>query len=304
MRPDNAQAISHRPSQTPWVAYCALFISTMTFIFGNNIGSRLFALASTLQTNNNTIVEAFIALINIALAIFVLLDLRIFHQVKLQDDSSPALSSFKQLLNGWKLLWITWILFYGCLAAQWFQLFSPNIQKFVSPTEDALNLINGFFFYYLFFVLDQPSVASESDPNRAESFRQNNIITAIFGVMLFVISTAWWDKGELLSKLIPAYIAVGMAFFFGRLDSHYLKLKRVVLAPLYLYAVIQLYWGRDISDTTKFNHERVSILILALILKFAIFYILSRLFRDEKFRRYFTVAEEGLKRAGAENPLT
>jgi len=38
----------------------------------------------------------------------------------------------------------------------------------------------------------------------------------------------------------PAYIAPGMAFFFGRLDSHYQKLRIAILAPLYLYAVMQL----------------------------------------------------------------
>jgi hypothetical protein len=33
-----------------------------------------------------------------------------------------------------------------------------------------------------------------------------------------------------------------MAYLFGRLDSHHMKIPRVLLAPLYLYVIIQLAW--------------------------------------------------------------
>jgi len=103
------------------------------------------------------------------------------------------------------------------------------------------------------------------------------------------------NNGVLLPKMVPAYIAVGMAFFIGRLDSHYLKLPRVILAPLYLYAIIQLFWSRNTVGASDFDGERVAIFALALVLKFVVFLNLSKLIRDEQFRQYFVVAEQGLK---------
>jgi hypothetical protein len=161
-------------------------------------------------------------------------------------------------------------------------------------------MINGFFFYYMFFVLDQPSVPSESEPNRAKKFRQNIYVTIVLGIIIFIVSIFLRGKpvgaggeGILVEKLAPAYIAVGMAFFFGRLDSHYVRAHRVLLAPLYLYAVIQLFWGES-TLSREFNPERVTILGLALILKFVIFVTLSKWIIDGRFRNYFVVAKEGL----------
>ena len=33
-----------------------------------------------------------------------------------------------------------------------------------------------------------------------------------------------------------------MAFFFGRLDSHILRVRRSLLGPLYLYVALQMSW--------------------------------------------------------------
>lgn len=96
--------------------------------------------------------------------------------------------------------------------------------------------------------------------------------------------------------MVASYVAVGMAFFFGTLDSHYLKVPRIILAPLYLYAVIQLFWDQNtFANNQTFLPERVTIFSMALILKFVIFLVLSKLIRHERFREYFVIAEKGLR---------
>jgi hypothetical protein len=272
----------------------------LTFIFGNGIAWRLGGL-SPFRRDNKTIIEGVIASLNVTLAVFVLVDLWLVHPVERSKDKSPAAVSFKQLLLGWQLLWATWIPFYGLLAVTWF--YHASDDSLIWHVLNALNMVNGFFFYYLFFVLDQPSVPTESEPNRAKKFHRNVLITIVLGVIVFVVSVFFHGKptsagghGVLVDKLAPAYIAVGMAFFFGRLDSHYLRAHRVLLAPLYLYAVIQLFWGRESALKTDFDPERVTIFVLALILKLVIFITLSKWIRDGRFRRYFIVAKEGLER--------
>jgi hypothetical protein len=284
-----------------WVSYCALFISILTFLFGNNITAKLGALIPP-QQENKTIIEGIIALLNVTLAIIVLLDIRIFRPVQVYQDNSVASVSFKQLVRGWQLLWLSWIPFYGCLAARWLHLISDAPSSPIWYITNGLNMVNGFFFYYLFFVLDQPSVPTQSKPDRAKSFYRYINITVLLGVVIFIVSevVARWNpsvnqQSFLVQKLVPAYIAVGMAFFFGRLDSHYLRVHRIILAPLYLYAVIQLFWGRNtFEEPESFNPEQVTIFSLALILKFVIFLTLSRWIRDGKFRQYFIDAKEGL----------
>lgn len=287
-----------------WISVCALLASLLSFIYGTGIALGF----EDLRRNNPTIIEGVIAVLNIALGFYVLIDLRTVRSSNLSDERSPASNSFKQLLWGWQLLWLTWILFYGCLAAQWLHLVNGitlgilgSASRVLGHMSELLNLINGFFFYYLFFVLDQPSVPTAADPERANPFRRNCAVTFGIGIAIFGLSTylLWGETIEgsklLLPKLVPAYIAVGMTFFFGRLDSHYLKLPRIILAPLYLYAVIQLFWEYNtFADNKTFIPERITIFSIALILKFVVFLTLSKLIRHERFRRYFVVAEKGL----------
>jgi hypothetical protein len=301
-----------------WVSYFALAISLLTFLYGVELARTIDVRLLTPQQTNKTIIEGFIAVFNVILALWVLFGLWFRRPIKISQDNSPASESFTQLLRGWRLLWFTWLLFYGCLAAIWLRYVNVeelNIwlqyvridePKTVWRLLDGLNALNGFFFYYLFFVLDQPSVPTKTEPNRARSFRRNCLITFLLGFILFAmpwilhllnefIRLENLDNGVLLSKLVPAYIAVGMAFFFGRLDSHYLRLPRVILAPLYLYAVVQLFWSPKVLDVNEFDGERVAVFSIALVLKYVVFLNLTKLIRHKNFHRYFVVAERGLR---------
>ena len=297
-----------RDRTAKWVSYAALLIAVLTFLFGITVSKYIGVTVTSFignifeaQKTNPTLIEGIIALLNIALALFVLLEIRILHPIKTADNNTPASTSFRQLLFGWQCLWLTWILFYVCLAVQWLSL-SNEITNIVRPLIEGLNVINGFFFYYLFFVLDQPSVSTDKEPNRAKAFRRNCLLTLLVGLILFLtvevlspLLLKIWGQNVLWQKIVPAYIAVGMAFFVGRLDSHYLRLPRVILAPLYLYAMLQLYWTRyPGTKSQEINGEPIAIFGLALILKFVVFLTISKLIRHESFRKYFVVADKGL----------
>lgn len=286
------------------VACIALLISVLTFLFGDNIAGRIYISFQPKLPNNATIIEGIIAVLNVALAAFVLIDIWILRPIKIPLGNSLAMSSFKQLIRGWALLWATWLLLYICLGAHWLKLISGEMSTLAWYVADGLNMINGFFFFYLFFVLDQPSVSTKSEPDRARAFHFNIFIAIASGVTALITSGVVSsyspenepNGGTLVQKLVGAYTAMGMAFFFGRLDSHYLRVSRIVMAPLYLYVVIQLFWGRSIfAGNMTFNKDQVAVFGLALVLKFVIFLTLSTWIRDGRFIDYIVKAEEGLR---------
>lgn len=298
-QPQNEKINNSSSKATTIIASAALFISILGFL----IGIKFFEWVKGLLPNRPTLLEAFIALLNILLSAFVLMDMKFFRPIEYADNDTPASRSFKQLLYGWRRLWIVWILLYTCLAVNWFGLLNNNDYKAwkgaVELGADVFNIINGFFFYYLFFVLDQPSVATEEEPKRAKEFHHNIYIALSLGIIVLIASRLTklpyfpGAQGILGESLIGAYTAVGMVFFIGRLDSHYLRLRRVVLAPLYLYGIIQLYWGHGNVGTP--DPEQVTIFSLALILKLVIFLFLSEWIKDGRFYQYIVTAEKGLR---------
>lgn len=278
-----------------WISGVALGFSALAVTNGSRyIGS---AISEATQKSTPTFVEAMIAVSNIVLAGVVLIFNYKLRAQTFADQQIAATKTFKQILFGWNALWITWILFYGCLYFVWTGgLGTDSLVALHLP--NAANLLNGYFFYYMFFALDQPSVKIEGEPDRAKSFRQNYLIVFAIGVVLFFVASvsSTGTNSAISRQLCSAYIAVGMSFFFGRLDSHYLTLPRVVLAPLYFYAIIQVYWGSPAFDNfSVFNPERIAIFGLALGLKFVLFVIIYKLLKSDDFREYLVVAEKGKK---------
>jgi hypothetical protein len=281
------------------ISIISIIITFIALMFGNVI-FRSFQSFLTQQSQNFTFAEGVIALLNIALAVFVISDAYISAPAEKIADNPNTSKSFIQFLRGWILLWFVWILLYFCLAVIWFQSTEDYKSQF-QFLADFFNMLNGFCFFFLFFVLDQQSVDTELDKKRAKSFHRNVVFTLLLGVIAligasvpFLIWSNILDKNAvLISKLVAAYAAVGMAFFFGRLDSHYLNIHRVILAPLYLYAVIQLFWSSGVSDTSEFNPDRVAIFLVALVLKIAIFYFVSKGIKDKSFYHYLIDAEKG-----------
>jgi hypothetical protein len=281
----------------------------MIFLFGDDIVAKkvvpfINVYGPQFLTGVNGL-EGSIAILNVLLAAFVLWDPQTRQAIKDADNTStPATTknSFRKLMLGWRLLWLGHMSFYSWLLIHWF-----GLHNFVHPAwtwyiADAIHMLIGFFYYYLFFVLDPPSVTTELKPNSAIVFRRGVIAVLVFGCIVFIASMLvdWYNSTAaqvritdiFVHKLIPAYTAIGMAFFIGRLDSHYLRIPRVILAPLYLYVLVQLLWSRvEATDLPKVNTERVAIISLALILKFVFFYSVDKWIRNGGFLQYLIKIE-------------
>lgn len=311
--PDNIPNLEGTPSNAHdkgarRLAYISIFISLMVLLVGDDIVGRTVKYINEHWPwfpNSINGLECSIAILNILLAAFVLWDPQTRQAIKHANNASTPTTtknSFRKLMMGWYLLWLGHILFYIWLGANWFGLHNFIDSELTWYIADALHMLIGFCYYYLFFVLDPPSVTTESKPNSAIIFRRSVITVLAFGCIVFIASVLvdWYHSTAVgvkitdivVHKLIPTYTAIGLAFFIGRLDSHYLRIPRVILAPLYLYVLVQLLWSRvEATNIPNINSERVAILGLALILKFVFFYSIAKWIRNGGFLQYLIKIE-------------
>lgn len=290
------------------IAYVSLIISMLVLLFGDGIIRQIYSYIQNqwpLFTKSINSLEGSIAILNVLLAAFAIWDPKTRQAIKLADDASTPPStkdSFRKLMLGWRLLWLARMLLYTWLGINWFGLHNVIDAQVTWHIASALHLLVGFFHYFLFFVLDPPSIASESRPNSAIVFRRGIITMLALGCVVYIISllitlyrpilSEWGVTSILAHRLIPTYAGIGMAFLIGRLDSHYLRIPRVLLAPLYLYVIVQPLWG-NIAETQfgDFNPGRATIFALVLILKFVFFYSVVKWIRNRGFLQYLIKIE-------------
>ncbi|MGB7923538.1 MAG: hypothetical protein WCF57_09870 [Pyrinomonadaceae bacterium] len=291
------------------LAYVSLIISILVLLFGDGIVGQI---DNYIQkhwpwfTESINSIEGIIAILNVLLAAFAIWDPKTRQAIKLADDASTPPStkdSFKKLMLGWRLLWLARMLLYIWFGILWFGLhnFITNVQV-TWHIASALHLLVGFFHYFLFFVLDPPSITSESRPDSAIVFRRGIVTMVVLGCVVYIVSmllasyrsilSEWGVTSILAHRLIPTYAGIGMAFLIGRLDSHYLRIPRVLLAPLYLYVIVQPLWGHIAeSKFGDFNPGRAAIFVLVLILKFVFFYSVVKWIRNGGFLQYLIKIE-------------
>jgi hypothetical protein len=160
--------------------------------------------------------------------------------------------TMKQFWRGWRWIWLTWLALYVWLSVCWLQPEWYDQHMILTwSVADSLNIANAFGFFFCFLALDEPSVPTAEEPNRAKGFHRHLLIIFGVGILIGVISvmgrvlngsadpTHFGALGPVLSS---CYTGLAMAYLFGRLDSHHMKIPRILLAPLYLYVIIQLAW--------------------------------------------------------------
>jgi hypothetical protein len=230
-----------------------------------------------------------------------------FLQVK-QPISPLAENALAQFLRGWFWVWAAWAALYGWLAVVWLWPLYDSSRDWPWIAADFLNMLNGCVMFFLFLVLDLPSVnATTKSPHekspRDLKFRKNVKIVFAVGFLLFVVETIaiiLWQRTPLrnsptvlLKTLVAAFTAVGMAFFIGRLDSHYLKAPRIILAPLYLYVILQVSWNNIAnSEASPNDPTRTIILGLAFFFKFLLFWVVKTWLADGSIVGYLEAAEQ------------
>jgi hypothetical protein len=205
--------------------------------------------------------------------------------------------SLRQFLTGWTAIWISWLAFWTWAVVGWgFEHFGRNLQPEIFwSVADSFNMSSALAFFYTFLVLDMPSVSNEVDPARNRSFHFAVLNVSLFSGIVLALSifgrVGLFGLGKGGPLVLSFFKAISMAYFVGRLDSHYMNVKRWMLAPLYFYVVIQVNWA-DFEELEREGSEvYLSIFFcLALLLKVYLFVVITYWLHTGKIHRYLTAA--------------
>jgi zinc-ribbon domain len=208
--------------------------------------------------------------------------------------SKIARDTFHQFLKGWSAIWVSWLLLYLyfgiilLIANDASEVQNVSLQV----TVDFLNVANSAAFFYVFLVLDMPSVSTKDRPHRNREFQRAFIAVASTCFLIFLFSGFSRFNHVLLGPYLSGLlVAISMAYVFGRLDSHYMNVNRWMLAPLYLYAVIQVS-GPDLIDYSGISKEVQQKVFFAtvLLLKIYLFIVVTYWLQNGSFEKYFNTA--------------
>jgi hypothetical protein len=211
-----------------------------------------------------------------------------------EQDHPIARKCLAQFIAGWRWAWVSWLALYGWLWVNASAGGRPDV------VADILNCLTSFPLFWCFFVLDKPSVAVPGDPERNASFRR--AIGTVWGIGAGVALLAvagrlhLWGLNEFGLVFMGIYDGLAIAFLVGRFDSHWMKVPRWMLAPLYGYALIQMIYVFFFRLPAAWQ---VYTYLVALLFKVCLFLVVTHLLHAGNLRRYLEAAEDG--RLGPQN---
>jgi|SRR5215831_3861318 len=278
------------------------------FLFGSFVFLR--AHGST-QTQGPGQSELFISIVHVAIiALFIILQ---FTPIggKAQNWSrygTVTERTMMQFWRGWRWIWFTWLALYGWFAACWIQPeWYKKHEALTWSVADIINILNAFGFFFCFLALDEPSVPTSEQPDRAEAFRWHLKLIISGGVVVGILSvlgrSLLSDQLEFFGPLLAScYTGLAMAYLFGRFDSHHINIPRALLAPLYLYVIIQLTW---VTFRTGMQGVEPSMFLgAALILKILLFLVVTYWLDHDVLLEYIKKAEEYVQAQGRTSSQT
>jgi hypothetical protein len=204
------------------------------------------------------------------------------------EDHPIARKCLAQFIGGWRWAWATWLALYGWL---WVNAGSGGRPDVVA---DVLNCLTSFPLFWCFFVLDKPSVPVPGDPERNASFRRAIGTVWGIGAGVAVLAVAGrlhlWGLNEFGLVFMGIYDGLAIAFLVGRFDSHWMKVPRWMLAPLYGYALIQMIYVFFFKLPPAWQ---IYTYLVALLFKVCLFLVVTHLLHAGNLRRYLEAAEDG-----------
>jgi hypothetical protein len=250
------------------------------FLFGSFV--FLQALESSPRQAGPGQSEFFIAAVHVAVVLLFigLQSTPIGGKTRNWDKYGPITEkTMTQFWWGWRWIWMTWLALYGWLSACWVQLtWYHKHEPLTWSVADAINVLNAWGFFFCFLALDEPSVPTADEPERADEFRRHIKLVVAAGIVVGVLSILGRSVlsvqlGVLGPLLASCYTGLAMAYLFGRFDSHHMNIPRFLLAPLYLYVIIQLTW---VTFQSGMQNSRPSMFLgAALILKILLFLVVT-----------------------------
>jgi len=215
-------------------------------------------------------------------------------------DAGYVKTSLEQFNQGWVALWISWISLYVWMSYKWIrekQLLHAEAFKLHAhfseqswAIADIINVMSTICFAYLFCIMDMKTVSTKENNLQKGTFYNAMLVIVLTAAcfLMFSILDRFFNIGNLdgAGTLVYSFLtSIAMLYFFGRLDSHLFEAKRSLLAPLYLYAVIQVNWTNFRS--AEFATQGLIIFFVAFLLKIYFFFIVNGWLRNGDFARYF-----------------
>ena len=193
-----------------------------------------------------------------------------------------------QFIAGWRWGWAAWLTLYA-----WLWIYAtPGRNPY--PVADILNCLTSFPLFWCFFVLDKPSVAVPDNPDRTVAFRKALGTVWGIGAGVAVLAVAGrmrlWGLNEFGLVFLGIYDGLAIAFLVGRFDSHWMKVPRWMLAPLYGYALIQMIYVFFFNLPPEWQ---VYTYLVALLFKVCLFLVVEHLLHAGNLRVYLEAAEDG-----------
>ena len=205
-----------------------------------------------------------------------------------ERDHPIARKCLAQFIAGWRWAWVSWLALYCWLWANASSGGGPDV------IADILNCLTSFPLFWCFFVLDKPSVAVPGNPERNASFRKAIGTTWGIGAGVAVLAVAGrlhlWGLNDFGLVFMGIYDGLAIAFLVGRFDSHWMKVPRWMLAPLYGYALIQMIYVFFFRLPPEWQ---VYTYLVALLFKVCLFLVVTHLLHAGNLRRYLEAAEDG-----------
>lgn len=284
-----------------WALLAVSFIAGILYFLGNSKSGDQ-GLMDALSANSliqSTDDLFFIAVLHV-LTIMLLFGVYYFlptggrayiHQLR-HGNTKEAMLQFQTgwigILTAWGLLY-TWMCYKWSLEQQLLE--AGNFEGYAQfvpwswAVADMFSLLSTLCFFFIFFVLD-----IKTGKGRTALLEQRMIAILILGTVILAFSLAdrflffgaWEGTGTLVYSILTS---ISMLYFFGRLDSHLFNANRWLLAPLYLYAVIQVNWTN--LQSADFALQGLAIFFLAFLLKIYLFFLISGWIRSGDFEVYF-----------------
>lgn len=193
-----------------------------------------------------------------------------------------------QFITGWRWAWVLWLALYGWLWAL------TALGRNPYPVADILNCLTAFPLFWCFFVLDKPSVPAPGQPGRNASFRKAVGVTWGIGAGVALLAAAGrmhvWGLNEFCLGFLGIYDGLAIAFLVGRFDSHWIRVPRWMLAPLYGYALIQMIYVFFFNLPAEWQ---IYTYLVALLFKVCLFLVVTHLLHAGNLRAYLEAAEDG-----------
>ncbi len=193
-----------------------------------------------------------------------------------------------QFVTGWRWAWAAWLALYA-----WLLMYSVTGGN-PYPMADILNCLTSFPLFWCFLVLDKPSVAVPGNPDRNAAFRK--AVGTVWGIGAGVAVLAFagrlhlWGLNEFGLVFMGIYDGLAIAFLVGRFDSHWMKVPRWMLAPLYGYALIQMIYVFFFKLPPEWQ---VYTYLVALLFKVCLFLVVTHLLHAGNLSQYLEAAEDG-----------